>query len=364
MVVGCIGVPLLVFAGLLVLAVPRAIDWVEARSIATTTGEQEPLEPGTETTPEGAQPTREVAELGAADQEQTPGLAEEEVAADGAESPAAETTPEPDPPTPNQSVSETPREPDRPPTQRPRDERSQQQAGRSSSPSRTTPPASRPTTPAVTEPATEPRAEPEPSRTVPAPADPPVERQVPFDSELDGGLRVSLVVEPEDAFVLLRSSYDERYTVVGMALEFDATKRRGAPLALPSDGTFYVMLRAEGFADHVVKVNASPARGAVATFSLKMGRPGQRAGSAPGQASVIEVRQGITFGDGPRRAKVEVDGEDMGQLRRFQDGGLLPLGPGRHRVVVSLGSQRWELEVNVTSAASSERQVVRIGASD
>jgi hypothetical protein len=191
-----------------------------------------------------------------------------------------------------------------------------------------------------------------------------VAEEIRFDSELASSLRLSFSVEPETAFVLLRSPFDQRFTNVGQAEDFDAGKRRGQPFSLPGEGVFFVMLRAEGFGDHVIKVTAAASRPGPTTLALRMGRPGQRASSASSASTTIEVREGITFGDGPARAQVEVDGQDVGALRRYQDGKMLRLGPGRHRVVITQGARRFELEVEVSATASSARQVVQLGTGD
>ncbi|HVS63579.1 MAG TPA: protein kinase [Thermoanaerobaculia bacterium] len=384
---GCIALPLVLAVGGVALLIPQAMSWMEARRTDRSTP-SDVSEPGPDDAGIRSGPPRPTGELAAAgdaspvtaeegaEEEQPPRTAPDQDADEDPEEGAAE-----DPPRvsrPERSPESTSPE-SRPQESRPRETRAQEtrppqtRAAQTDDPppqerSTRTPTSGRstpPSVPAATETETDTETAPASAPARPAEeaaADPPVE-EVPFDRELNSGLRLSLVVEPEETYVLLRSAYDTRFTSVGQAMDYDATKRRGEPLALPSDGVHYVMLRAEGFADHVVKLDVQPGR-PTTTYSWTMGRSGQRSASRASQPTEIAVREGITFGDGPRRAKVEVDGEDVGQLRKYQDGKLLRLGPGRHRVVVTQGSQRFELEVEVSAGAASDRQVVTLGSGD
>ena len=377
---GCIALPLVLGAGALALLVPWTMDWVESRRTALV-ADAEPVEqveaPGSESTapatPDASSGAAVLDEQGAS----TGGTADEgDEGAVRPESAGAEASPSSSEQAAGRSAARENESADPPirsqssPLESSRSQASTPSTTESASSTRPTPSTPRRTT-AADPPAVEPpAAEPEPV-TEREPTDrEPVPEQVPYDRELTTGLRLSLQVEPEESYVLLRSASDNRFTSMRQAKDYDATKRRGQPLDLPSPGVHYLMLRAEGFADHVVKLNVDPARAAVTTLSYDMGRPqaprgqGQRAAPAASGQIALEVREGITFGDGPGRAKVEVDGEDMGQLRRYQDGKLLRLGPGRHRVVVSQGTQRFELEVSVSAGAPSDRQVVTLGGGD
>ncbi|HVS15345.1 MAG TPA: hypothetical protein VMV46_15570, partial [Thermoanaerobaculia bacterium] len=354
-VLGCVALPLLVGVGVLALLAPRAVRWVEGQRAVLT------AETGAPASGVAGAPDRPANEDPASGGEDRPAAAADEApAVETADSQAAADADDgvASPPAQRSAESVEPPASDR------RTASASTDAPRPSAPSPTSPrqvEAAEPRpAPAIA------RAEPEPAPEEPepeelAPADEPVVEAIPFDSELQSSLQLSLAVEPEEAFVLLRSPYDERFTNIGQAMEFDASKRRGQPFALPGDGVFYVMLRAEGYGDYVVKVTADPRRPAPTTLSLRMGRPGQRASGQPATGASIQVREGITFGDGSPRARVEVDGRDAGLVRRYQDGRLLPLGPGRHFVVVILGPRRVELEVEVSATAPAARQVVELG---
>jgi eukaryotic-like serine/threonine-protein kinase len=360
-VLGCIALPLLIGAGALALLAPRVISWVEEQRAVLTAENGAPAPVADEASDPGAAlddgspgggdrldpDAADEAPIVVITESERPEASEADPAkgaAEGGGAPgslprAADTTPSND-----QGTGPRAADPPRPTP---------------ASPRRTSPPAEpRPTQPAEPEPEPAP-AEPEP--TEPEPADQPVPEAIPFDSELQTSLQLSFAVEPETAFVLLRSPFDQRFTNIGQADDFDASKRRRAPFALPGAGVFYVMLRAEGYGDHVVKVTADPRRPAPTTISLRMGRPGQGASGGSALASAIQVREGITFGEGPPRAKVEVDGREAGVLRRYQEGRLLPLAAGRHRVAVTLGTRRTEVDVEVSSSTPSARQVVEVG---
>jgi hypothetical protein len=82
----------------------------------------------------------------------------------------------------------------------------------------------------------------------------PVEPAISFDSRLRTGRRFALHVEPEDVYVLVRGPNDQRFTLVGQVREFDTRRRRSRPLELGDGGTQYLMLRRDGYADHVVQL--------------------------------------------------------------------------------------------------------------
>lgn len=104
-------------------------------------------------------------------------------------------------------------------------------------------------------------AEPEPA---PAPT-------IPFDSRLRTGRRIALYVEPEDVYVLVRGPSDQRFTLVGQVGQFDTRKRRRAPLELNDGGVQYLMLRRDGYPDHVVQLEVDDSIGTETILQMRLG---------------------------------------------------------------------------------------------
>jgi serine/threonine protein kinase len=155
-----------------------------------------------------------------------------------------------------------------------------------------TPQASPSSAPARTTPTTTPRRDPpaprrEPERTTPAPTPAPAEPErappaveaeptpvapaISFDSRLRTGRRVALHVEPQDVYVLVRGPNDQRFTLVGQTGEFDTRRRRARPLELGDGGTQYLMLRRDGYADHVVQLEVDDSIRGETPLVLRLG---------------------------------------------------------------------------------------------
>jgi serine/threonine-protein kinase len=161
----------------------------------------------------------------------------------------------------------------------------------SSTPTRQTPPSretsrtpTRETTPAPASPAPrrETPPEPAPQRAEPDRAPEPEVQSapepatIPFDSRLRTGRRIVLHVEPEDVYVLLRGPYDRRFTLVGQAQEYDTRRRRRRPLELADGGTQYLMLRRDGYPDHVVQLEVDDSIRGETTLTMRLGGGGNR----------------------------------------------------------------------------------------
>jgi len=145
-------------------------------------------------------------------------------------------------------------------------------------------PAPKPTTRTV-EP--EPEAEP-PAREAPrkhaapaptteqpsAPAAPreeePAAPATPFDRELQTSTALKFDVEPESTVVSLKEEGDRRFTVIGRAGDYPASKRKMPAFDLPGPGIYYLRLYNEGH-EVVFRLDAR-AGGAPTTIQYKGGR--------------------------------------------------------------------------------------------
>jgi hypothetical protein len=114
--------------------------------------------------------------------------------------------------------------------------------------------------------------QPEPAPPVAEPAPEP-SPSIPFDSRLRTGRRIALHVDPEDVFVLLRGPGDERFTLVGQVGQFDTRRRRRAPLELGDGETQYLMLRRDGYPDHVVQLEVDESIRTETVLALRLGAP-------------------------------------------------------------------------------------------
>lgn len=181
--------------------------------------------------------------------------------------------------------------------------------------------------------------------------------EIPFDLEVDTSTALRFRVRPDDAYVALKAESDERFVQIGRAEEFDPGKRRARAFDLPGEGVFYLLFRREGLQDQTVRVHARRSRGGGPTVvAVDM-----RRGAATTFGSQVSGREGITFRGGPPRARILVDGREVGRLREFSGGQMLPLDPGTHElVVVDPRGQRRTYDVEIAATADQRLAVILV----
>ena len=207
------------------------------------------------------------------------------------------------------------------------------------------PAASEPASPSPA-PAPAPR-EPEPEAAPEAPA---------ADQTMRTGLQVSFRVVPPDAHVLV----DGR--VLGEAQDWSGQK--GArTYTFPGAGSYLVKIRKDGMKEMRIAVEAGA--GGSSTIAARL-KPMAAADVDAADLETVRVREGVALDVRPGNAEVLVDGQSVGEARRYAGGLLRPreilvLNPGKHRIsFVAPGYARRDVLVEVTEAADKQRQKLKI----
>lgn len=207
------------------------------------------------------------------------------------------------------------------------------------------PAASAPAAPAPA-PAPAPR-EPEPEAAPEAPA---------ADQTMHTGLQVAFRVVPPDAHVLVEGR------VIGEAQEWSGQK--GArTYTFPGAGTYLVKIRKEGMKELRIAVEAGGGGSSIIPAHLK---PMAAADVDASDLETVRVREGVSLNVRPGNAEVLVDGQSVGEARRYAGGLLRPreilvLNPGKHRLsFVAPGYARKDVLVEVTETADKQRQRVNV----
>ncbi|HET9212050.1 MAG TPA: protein kinase [Thermoanaerobaculia bacterium] len=203
----------------------------------------------------------------------------------------------------------------------------------------------------------------EPAAPVPAPAPAPREpepeaapEEPAADQTIRTGLQVSFRVTPPDAYVLVEGK------VIGQAQEWSGQK--GArPYTFPGPGTYMVKIKKDGMKERRIAVEAGAGGSSVIPAHL------QALAAADVDTSDLEtvrVREGVALNVRPGNAQVLVDGQPVGEARRYAGGLLRPreilvLNPGKHRLsFVAPGYARKDVEVVVIETADKQRQRINV----
>jgi hypothetical protein len=170
------------------------------------------------------------------------------------------------------------------------------------------------------------------------------------------GLQVAFRVTPPDAYVLVEGK------VIGEAQEWSGQK--GArTYTFPGPGTYMVKIKKDGMKERRIAVEAGAGGSSVIPAHL------QALAAADVDTSDLEtyrVREGVTLNVRPPNAQVLVDGQLVGEARRYAGGLLRPkeileLNPGKHRLsFVAPGYAQKDVEVVVTETAEKQRQRINV----
>jgi eukaryotic-like serine/threonine-protein kinase len=204
------------------------------------------------------------------------------------------------------------------------------------------PAASEPSAPA---PSPAPR-EPEPEAAPEAPA---------ADQTMRTGLQVAFRITPPDAFVLVDG------TVLGRAEEWSGQK--GARTYGFSAGTHMVKIKKDGMKEMRIAVEAGA--GGASTIAAHL-KPLAAADVDASDLETVRVREGVSLNVRPGNAEVTVDGQSVGEARRYAGGLLRPrevlvLNPGKHRLSFTApGYARKDVLVEVTETADKQRQRINV----
>jgi serine/threonine protein kinase/outer membrane biosynthesis protein TonB len=200
--------------------------------------------------------------------------------------------------------------------------------------------------PAAPAPAPAPR-EPEPEAAPEAPA---------ADQTIRTGLQVGFRITPPDAHVLVEGR------VIGEAQDWSGQK--GArTYTFPGAGTYMVKIKKDGMKDMLIAVEAGA--GGASTISARL-RPRAAADIDASDLESVRVREGVALNVRPGNAEVLVDGQPVGEARRYAGGLLRPreilvLNPGKHRLsFVAPGGARKDVLVEVTETADKQRQRINV----
>ncbi len=203
-----------------------------------------------------------------------------------------------------------------------------------------------PSEPAAPAPAPAPR-EPEPEAAPEAPA---------ADQTIRTGLQVAFRVVPPDAYVLVDRA------VLGKAEDWSGQK--GArTYTFPGPGMYLVKIKKDGMKEMRIAVEAGA--GGAATISARL-KPMAAADIDTSDLETIRVREGVALNVRPPNAQVLVDGQSVGEARRYAGGLLRPreilvLNPGKHRLsFVAPGYAQKDVEVVVIETAEKQRQRINV----
>ncbi len=189
--------------------------------------------------------------------------------------------------------------------------------------------------------------EPEPEAAPEAPA---------ADQTIRTGLQVGFRVTPPDAYVLVDRA------VLGKAEDWSGQK--GArTYTFPGAGTYLVKIRKDGMKEVRIAVEAGAGGSSVISAHLK---PMAAADVDASDLETFRVREGVALNVRPGNAQVLVDGQSIGEARRYAGGLLRPreilvLNPGKHRLsFVAPGYAQKDVEVVVTETADKQRQRINV----
>jgi serine/threonine-protein kinase len=203
----------------------------------------------------------------------------------------------------------------------------------------------------------------EPASPSPAPAPAPREPEPEAAPEMPAadqtmrtGLQVSFRIVPPDAHVLV----DGR--VLGEAQDWSGQK--GArTYTFPGAGSYLVKIKKDGMKEMRIAVEAGA--GGSSTIAARL-KPMAAADVDAADLETVRVREGVALDVRPGNAEVLVDGQSVGEARRYAGGLLRPreilvLNPGKHRIsFVAPGYARRDVLVEVTEAADKQRQKLKI----
>jgi serine/threonine-protein kinase len=225
---------------------------------------------------------------------------------------------------------------------------------------RTTPPMPSQPTPSQQRPIPQPPSQPERS----APAEPEPQREEPAaapeaDRSMRTAIEVSFNVTPPDAIVVVDR------TVLGEAQNYNG--QRGArTYVFPGPGSYLLKFKKQGMKDYRLAVEAGALSGKT-PISVRM-QPAAAADTDDSDLETVRVSEAVGFRVQPLTATLVVDGQSMGQARRFSGGGFLrgkgewlELAPGKHRVsIVAPGYRQRDYVVEVVATADEARRRVDV----
>jgi serine/threonine protein kinase len=228
---------------------------------------------------------------------------------------------------------------------------------------RTTPPMPSQPAPSQQRPVPQPPAA-EPERPAPAEPEPaPQKSEEPAAPEADRSLRtaieVTFNVTPPDAIVVVDR------TVLGEAQNYNG--QRGArTYVFPGPGAYLVKFRKQGMKEYRLAVEAGALSGKT-PISVRM-QPAAAADTDASDLETVRVSEAVAFRVQPPTATLVVDGQSMGQARRFSGGGFLrgkgewlELSPGKHRVsIMAPGYRQRDYVVEVVATADDPRRRVDV----
>jgi hypothetical protein len=218
-----------------------------------------------------------------------------------------------------------------------------------------------PVVPAHPEPRVPGPAASEPAAPAPTPAprepEPEAAPETPAaDQTIRTGLQVGFRIVPPDAHVLVEGR------VIGEAQDWSGLK--GArTYTFPGAGTYMVKIKKDGMREMLIAVEAGA--GGASTISARL-RPRAAADIEASDLETVRVREGVALNVRPGNAEVLVDGQSVGEARRYAGGLLRPkeilvLNPGKHRLsFVAPGYARKDILVEVTETADKQRQRINV----
>ncbi|HVT16543.1 MAG TPA: protein kinase [Thermoanaerobaculia bacterium] len=177
------------------------------------------------------------------------------------------------------------------------------------------------------------------------------------DQYLRTNLELAFRITPPDAFVLLDGA------VIGQAQEWSGLKGK-RPFTLPGPGPHVIKLKKSGMRDYRIAVEATATRGT--TPVVVRLQPLPAADVETPDLDKVQVREAVAFNVKPDAAMVLVDGQAVGQAKRFgggfgHSGSWLPLPPGTHRItLIAPGYRRHDIAVEVTGGADKARQRIDV----
>jgi tRNA A-37 threonylcarbamoyl transferase component Bud32 len=177
------------------------------------------------------------------------------------------------------------------------------------------------------------------------------------DQYLRTNLELAFRITPPDAFVLLDGA------VIGQAQEWSGLKGK-RPFTLPGPGPHVIKLKKSGMRDYRIAVEATATRGT--TPVVVRLQPLPAADVETPDLDKVQVREAVAFNVKPDAAMVLVDGQAVGQAKRFgggfgHSGAWLPLPPGTHRItLIAPGYRRHDVAVEVTGGADKARQRIDV----
>jgi hypothetical protein len=172
--------------------------------------------------------------------------------------------------------------------------------------------------------------------------------------QVQTGLSLRFVVDPDDAFVLVDGQ------VIGRASEFSGKKS----YRLAGAGDHLILLRKTGMMDYVIRVQARSGVAGSSVISAHL-EAVPAAAQALGQLQHYRVREAVAFEVEPPYARILVDGRIMGPANRYSGGGgagsWLRMEPGVHRVSVQApGYKQVDLVVEVGRGTKKDRQKIKV----